>query len=131
VSKIVSTLKYKVLLITLFLTTKFKFKMALTIDRPTLVRRMLVGGGIGLALISFFLFTAGEPNPEWGAFWRIRPLVIVPLAGAAGGVFSYLMEPFRQRGGWRMILAVIASVLVFLIGLWMGTVLGLDGTYWN
>lgn len=105
--------------------------MTITIERPVLFKRILVGAGIALALISFFLFTAGEPNPQWGSFWRIRPLVIVPLAGAAGGVFSYLMEPMRRQGGWRMILAVLASILVYLIGLWMGIVLGLDGTYWN
>jgi hypothetical protein len=28
-------------------------------------------------------------------------------------------------------MAYIVSVLVFITGLWMGTVLGLDGTLWN
>ncbi len=48
----------------------------------SLVKRMLAGAGMGLLLISLFLLSAGEPNPEWGKQWIIRPLIIVPLAGA-------------------------------------------------
>ncbi len=92
---------------------------------------MLLGAGIGLALISLFLLGAGKSNPAWGDYWRLRPLIIVPLAGATAGVFYYLMDYLRYRGGWRMILANVLSLLVLLIGLWLGSVLGLVGTYWH
>jgi hypothetical protein len=92
---------------------------------------MVVGAGIGLLLISFFLLSAGEPNPEWGRLWRIRPLIIVPLAGAMGGLCNYFIVHFHYQAGVNKTIAIILSVLVFIVGLWLGTVLGLDGTYWD
>lgn len=33
--------------------------------------------------------------------------------------------------GVNKTVAMILSVVIFIIGLWLGIVLGLDGTYWN
>jgi len=101
------------------------------IHATPLLKCMLIGAGIGLALISLFLFIAGEGNPEWNSFWRIRPLVVVPIAGATGGLFYYVMDILRHRGTGLKILANIISLIVFVIGIWLGTVLGLAGTMWN
>ncbi|WP_207512565.1 hypothetical protein [Longitalea luteola] len=100
-------------------------------NQGSLVKRMLVGAVIGLLLISLFLITAGEPNPEWPKLWRIKPLIIVPLAGAMGGLCNYFLVQFNSQLGLHKAVAVIVSVIIFIIGLWLGTVLGLDGTYWN
>jgi hypothetical protein len=100
------------------------------INLASMGKRMLVGVVIGLALIGAFLFSAGEPNPEWGAYWRIKPLIMVPLAGAAGGAFFNFMTS-RFPTGLPRIIAIIFSIVVFIIGLWIGTVLGLNGTYWD
>ena len=94
-------------------------------------KRMIIGAAIGLTLITIFLLMAGTPNPAWGKFWMIRPLIIVALAGACGGVFYHLLDNFRNQGGWKKIAANVLSVIVFIIGLWLGTVLGLNGTMWN
>lgn len=100
--------------------------------RPaSLGKRMLVGAGIGLLLISMFLISAGEPNPAWGKLWMIRPLIIVPLAGAMGGLCNYFIINFYNLVGLNKIIAMILSVIVFIVGLWLGIVLGLDGTMWN
>lgn len=98
----------------------------------TLKRRILIGAGIATALIIFFLITAGEPNPEWGRFWRIKPLIIVPLAGAFGGGLFHYINQFMggQKIGTR-IAAFLVGAIAFIIALWMGTVLGLNGTHWN
>lgn len=101
------------------------------IHRAPLTKRMIQGAAIALILIVIFLLRAGEPNPEWGKLWRIKPLIIVPLAGASAGVFYYLMDHFRQQGGWKKVLVNILSLMVGIIALWLGTVLGLNGTYWN
>ncbi len=97
----------------------------------SLVKQMLVGAGIGLLLISLFLLSAGEPNPDWGKLWMIRPLIIVPLAGAMGGLCNYFIVHFHNQVGVNKTIAMILSVIVFIIGLWLGSVLGLDGTMWN
>lgn len=102
-----------------------------SIQAASVRKRMLVGAGIGLILISFFLIGTGEPAPEWPEFWWIRPLLLVPAAGALGGLFYYIMDPLRSQGGWRTALAYLLSGMVYLLVLWLGTVLGLAGTMWD
>lgn len=92
---------------------------------------MLLGAGIGLTLISVFLIMADKSDPGWHRFWMIRPLLIVPLAGSMGGLFYTITEPWRRQGGWKKIMLIIVCLLVYLIALWIGTVLGLEGTYWD
>ncbi len=93
--------------------------------------RMLAGAGIGLILISLFVFPIKDPNPAWGKFWMDRPLIVVPIAGAMGGLCNYFLIHFRYFIGINKIVAMILSAIVFIVGLWMGVVLGLVGTLWN
>lgn len=93
--------------------------------------RMVQGAAIALTLIALFLLGVHNPKPEWGKLWMVRPLIIVPLAGAMGGVLYYLMDYLRYQGGWKKAAAVVLSLLGYLVVLWLGTVLGLDGTLWN
>lgn len=93
--------------------------------------RLLLGAGIALILITVFLLRVREPNPEWGKLWMVKPLIIVPIAGALGAAFYYFMDHLRNDGGWRKVLANVLSLLAYLIALWLGTVLGLNGTLWN
>jgi len=102
-----------------------------TFKSRSLVRNMLTGAIIGLMLIGFFLYNADAPDPEWPRFWIIRPLLLVPFAGAMGGLFYTFMEPWRNKNGWIKAAAYFLCLIVVLIGLFMGTVLGLDGTYWD
>ncbi|ULQ57764.1 hypothetical protein KJS94_06075 [Flavihumibacter rivuli] len=97
----------------------------------TLLRYAIIGAAIGMAVISFFVLGVDHPNPEWPRYWMARPLIITPLAGALGGFFYGALESFRQQGGVIKIMAITVGLLVFLIVLWLGVVLGLDGTMWN
>ena len=102
------------------------------VNTAVMIKRAAIGGGIALILIALFLSGAGESNPEWPTYWYIRPLLIVPLGGSFGGVLFYFMEYFfANRRGWVKALAIFASILIYVIGLWLSTVLGLDGTMWN
>jgi hypothetical protein len=100
-------------------------------NTASLTKRMFVGAGIGLLLISLYLLSADEPDPAWGKFWMIRPLIIVPLAGAMGGLCNYFIMQFHTLKGFSKTIALIISLLVFIIGIWLGIVLGLDGTMWD
>ncbi len=111
--------------------TNTKKLSASSLNLAAFIKPMLFGAGIALALIILFLAGVDEPDPAWPRFWMLRPLLIVPMAGAAGGAFFALLRPWRARGGWIAVLAYILSLLVFIIGLWLGAVLGLDGTLWN
>ena len=94
-------------------------------------KRMLQGAGVGLILILVFLLSAGEPDPGWPRFWMFKPLLIVSLAGALGGLSYYNLDHLRAQGGWRMAGANIGSLLVYIVVLWLGAVLGLNGTMWD
>ena len=97
----------------------------------SLGKRMMLGAGIALILISIFLYSSGEPNPGWSKIWMLKPLLIVPVAGAMGGAFSFYLDHMRFQSGWMKAFLFIASVMGYIITLWLGTVLGLDGTLWD
>lgn len=97
----------------------------------TLLKRMLLGAFIGFLLISFLVFGVDHPDPNWPSFWRLRPLVVTPIAGAFGILAFYLIDILGVKGDWPKIFLAFLSTLLFLIALWLGTVLGLDGTMWN
>src|SRR5689334_17804190 len=96
-----------------------------------LARRMLTGTIIGLIIISFFIFRVPYPKSEWGELWRVRPLIVTPLAGAMCGACYHMLNSLLYQPGWRKMLAVGIGVVIYIIGLWMGIVLGLVGTLWN
>ena len=98
---------------------------------PLMAKRMLLGAVIGLAVILNFVIPGWEGRPEWGPLWQFRPLVVTPFAGAMGGLFFHVMGLMRQYGGWKKVVANIISALVFVVGIWMGIVLGLVGTMWH
>ena len=126
------TLKYKVLLeLKTVVMESRNFITSEEFFSASLVRRVLFGLALGFVIISFFVFGVDSPNPDWGEYWRIRPLIVTPMAGAAAGLFYHFMEPMRRMGGWKKAAAIVLCVLVYFVGLWMGIVLGLDGTMWN
>ena len=96
----------------------------------TLASRMLIGAAVAFMLMVLFLYGVDEPNPEWGKYWMVRPLLVISAAGAVGGAFFYFIEKQRFEG-WPKLGAILLSMIVYIIGLWMGSVLGLVGTLWN
>lgn len=55
------------------------------------IKPILLGAAVGLVV--FFFFSRGEGKPEWGPLWKIRPLLVLPLAGAFWGVcYNYLVR---------------------------------------
>ena len=101
------------------------------VHRRSMFTRMAQGAGIALVLIALFISGVDNPDPSWPRFWYIRPLLMVPIAGAMGGVFYYFMAHLRRLGGWQNWLAIVISVIGYLVAVWPGSVLGLDGTLWN
>lgn len=101
------------------------------LNASLLGKRMLLGAMIGLALITLFLSGVDDPHPDWPQYWWVRPLVVVPIAGAMGAAFSCFIEDWRNQNAWQRILATVISLIVFLVALWLGSVFGLDGTLWN
>jgi len=105
--------------------------MTQTINTTSLIKKVLLGAAIALIIISLFVFGVDHPKPEWGKFWIIRPLIITPLAGAFGGFLLFLPELIKFKNQWKKIGITVLSIFAFVVTLWLGIVLGLDGTLWN
>lgn len=95
------------------------------------VKPVLIGGAFALIVIGVFLAGVHHPHADWGKFWMVRPLIITPLAGATGGACYYFINQYFYQNNWSKIAAVVLSLLVYIIGLWLGIVLGLAGTLWH
>lgn len=102
-----------------------------TISPRALLLRMLIGAALGLLLIGLLVTGVDQPDPSWGAHWRLRPLTVTPLIAAIAGGALYVPVWLRPQATWLRVLLWVGSGLAFIIGLWLGVVLGLDGTLWN
>jgi len=111
--------------------TTTKLNASKPIFTSALGKLMLTGAGIALLIIAFFVIGAGKGNPTWDAYWRIKPLLLTPIIGALVGLCYDITQALREIKGWVGKLFTVLSLFGYLIGLWMGTVLGLAGTMWN
>lgn len=97
----------------------------------SVIARMAIGALIGFALIALFIFPIKDPDPAWGSYWRVRPLIITPLVAALGFLSFYLKEYIEPKTDAGKIVVFLISAVAFLVALWMGIILGLDGTLWD
>lgn len=101
-----------------------------SINKRSLLKATFIGAGIGLIIILFFI-TGAETQPHWPNLWKIRPLIITPLAAALGGAMAYTATKALRGIGLNGVLAILLSLIGFIVALWLGIVLGLDGTLWD
>lgn len=111
------------------MSSKTKFHQH--IFTPALLKRMLTGATIGFILITLFVMGVDNPDPEWSRYWKVRPMIVVAIAGAIGGAFYDFMHLLRYQGGIVKVIGLVLGVIGFVIILWLGSVYGLDGTLWN
>ena len=98
------------------------------LTRSLFFKRAFIGYVIALVVILFFVLQATDPHPDWPKLWMIRPLIITPIAGAFGGIAFHFLDNLSDQQTWTKVLARTGGVIVYIIGLWMGVVLGLAGT---
>lgn len=89
------------------------------------------GAAIGFALVATLVFSVKEPNPDWGALWHLRPLIVTPLIAAIGAQVFGMVRLARSRAAWVRWTCGIVACVSFLVVLWIAIILGLDGTLWN
>lgn len=101
-------------------------------SRTGLLKTAAGGWLTGLCLIALFVFSVQDPNPEWGNYWRVRPLLLTPLVAGMGAMAAYFVYRKGVAGsaGLKILFTVLAAG-AFLFSLWIGIILGLDGTLWD
>lgn len=108
-----------------------KYETSDPIFTKALKTRVIIGAGIGLLIVGFFVIGAGRGNPGWGNYWQIQPLLVTPLGGAIVGLCYDLTARLRRLDGWLGKAFLVLSILGVLVGFWMSLILGLAGTMWN
>lgn len=94
------------------------------------IRRIALGAGIAIVLMIIFISSVKVPDPSWGSYWYIRPIIVIAFAGAAGGAYYHFVAASHYRG-WRRGLMLVSCLIVYIVGLWLGSVIGLNGTLWD
>lgn len=89
-----------------------------------------IGAVIGFILVCLLVFGVDNPSPLWGEYWKVRPLLLTPFIGGIAGLFYAFMD-YLSRTGFNRTLALLLGMSGFLVILWLGLILGLDGTLWN
>lgn len=101
------------------------------INTQALVKCAVLGAAFNLILIGIFLSGVDNPDPAWGRYWMVRPLIIVPFGGAVGGTIFYLLHFYSRQLGFHRAFATVLGAIIFIIGLWMSFILGLVNTLWD
>ena len=96
-----------------------------------IIKKVLLGAGVGLVVISLNVFGVANPDPAWGPHWRLRPLLLTPLITAFGMLAFFLKDVILPQTRNGRILIFLSSLVGFIVALWLGVILGLDGTLWN
>lgn len=105
-------------------------KSSLQKNNRTLIKTLLMSFAIGFFVITMMIFPIQNPKPEWGENWKIKPLIIVPLMSVIGSIPFYFTLIRKFKSSSNKFYSTIAAILLFLICLWLGIILGLNGTLW-
>lgn len=100
--------------------------------RPaTIAKTMALGLILGLVIISLFVFGVNNPKQEWGTNWRMQPLILTPIVVAFGSLAFFANRIFMPQTKTAKVLLSVASIIAFIISIWLGIIIGLNGTLWN
>jgi TRAP-type uncharacterized transport system fused permease subunit len=90
---------------------------------PILKKRVIRGGIIALVLIVCILIITSWDTRS-SKFWMIVPLILVTVAGGAGGYAFHRFDEMQQRQRISETLSVFLSLLVYLILLLVAYITG-------
>lgn len=97
------------------------------LDRNSLKRLGLpavLGAAAPFSLLAFIILSKEDSLESW----MLVPLILIPLAGAVGGVFFYLMGFVWFPFGKQKLIAIIFSTLMYFVAIWIGAVLAFNFT---
>lgn len=88
----------------------------------------LVGALLPSCLLIFLILA----NPNSYALWMFFPLLLIPAGGATAGIFFYLMGFHWFPSGAPKLIAVIFSVLLYFVAIWISAILAFNFTgHWD
>lgn len=88
----------------------------------------LLGAIAPFSLLLFIILTKEEIFESW----MLVPLILIPLGGAFGGIFLYMMGFLWFPTGRKKLAAIIFSTFLYFVAIWMSAVLAFAITgHWD
>lgn len=88
----------------------------------------ILGALAPFSLLLFIVLTKEDVFESW----MLVPLTIIPLGGAFGGVFFYLMGFVWFPFGKLKLIAIIFSTIFYFVALWLSAVIAFNFTgHWD
>lgn len=88
----------------------------------------LLGASAPFSLLLFIIFTKEEISESW----MLVPLILIPMGGAAGGLFFYLMGFVWFPRGNQKLIAIIFSTILYFVAIWISAVIAFNFTgHWD
>lgn len=88
----------------------------------------IIGASIPLSWLTFIILT----REDLFETWMLIPLTFIPFGGIVGGLFFYLMGFVWFPTGGKKLAAIIFSVLIYFVALWLSSVLAFSATgHWD
>jgi hypothetical protein len=96
--------------------------------QKNILQSSLIGAGLPLIYILFIIYFKEDLFEKW----MLTPLILIPLGGALGGIFFFLMGFHWFPNGRKKLLALIFSTIIYFVCLWLSAVLAFNFTgHWD
>jgi hypothetical protein len=93
---------------------------------------LLLSSALGASIPMAWLLIIILTKEDLFESWMYYPLILIPLGGALGGIFFYLMGFHFFPSGKKKLIALIFSSFCYFISVWMSAVLAFAITgLWN
>lgn len=84
----------------------------------------LLGALAPFTLLLFVILTKEEILESW----MLVPLFLIPLGGALGGIFFYLMGFIWFPTGRKKLISILFSTILYFLAIWISAVLAFNFT---
>lgn len=101
-----------------------QFEFLKVINPKSFSLSSLIGASLPLSFILFIIATKEDSLEAW----MFIPLTIIPIGGAFGGIFFYLMGFLWFPTGKQKLIAIIFSTLVYFVAIWLSAVMAFNLT---
>jgi len=99
---------------------------------PMSIKNLFLPTSLGAALPLFCLLLIILTKDDHFEPWMFYPITIIPVGGAIGGAFFYMMGFQWFPTGSRKLVAIIFSTILYFVALWISAVMAFAITgHWD
>ena len=99
--------------------------------KRSFIKIVLLGFALGLFIASMLIHNVSFPKLSWGPNWYIKPMLVLSFVASIGSIPFYFANQYEASNHSKKILAYLGATLFLLFFIWIGIILGFDGTIWN